>query len=306
MIRAHLATGAAKATPYVLRGSYVGRGFSRAALVLIAVVVSSLSIAGQARRPSDGVLIFAAASLQTALDALIAPLERVTGGRVRVSYAASSALARQIENGAPADLFISADLDWMDYLAGKQLIRADSRVNLLGNRLVLIAPTAQPVTEPEIRRLNLKIAPGFALAAVLGRDRLALADPAVVPAGKYARAALTSLGVWDAVAGKIAAAENVRAALLLVSRREAPLGIVYHTDAFVDSGVRIVDTFPASSHPPIVYPAALTSVSSPAAVKVLDFLKSNEARAVFVAQGFTVPPSPRLRRARLGRQLVGR
>ena len=160
------------------------------------------------------------------------------------------------------------------------MIRADSRVNLLGNRLVLIAPTAQPVT--------LKIAPGFGLAAALGRDRLALADPAAVPAGKYARAALTSLGVWDAVAGKIAAAENVRAALLLVSRREAPLGIVYHTDAFVDSGVRIVDTFPASSHPPIVYPAALTSVSSPAAVKVLDYLKSNEARAVFVAQGFTV------------------
>jgi molybdate transport system substrate-binding protein len=269
----------------------------RAGLVLLVAVVSSLSIAGQSR-PSDDVLVFAAASLQTALDSLVAPLERITGGRVRVSYAASSALARQIENGAPAALFISADVNWMDYLATKRLIRPDSRVDLLGNRLVLIAPRAEPVT--------LKIAPGFGLAAALGRDRLALANPAAVPAGTYARAALTSLGVWDAVAGKIAAAENVRAALLLVSRREAPLGVVYHTDAFVDAGVRIVDTFPASSHPPIVYPAALTSVSSPAAGKVLDYLKSNEARAVFVAQGFTVPPPPRLRRPSQGRTLVRR
>jgi molybdate transport system substrate-binding protein len=197
---------------------------------------------------------------------------------VRVSYAASSALARQIENGAPADLFISADLEWMDHLAGRQLIRADSRVNLLGNRLVLIAPAGQPVT--------MKIAPGFGLAAALGRDRLALADPAAVPAGKYARAALTSLGVWDAVAGRIAAAENVRAALRLVSRREAPLGIVYYSDAVADTGVRIVDTFPESAHPAIVYPAALTSTASPAAAKVLEYLQSNEARAVFAAQGF--------------------
>jgi molybdate transport system substrate-binding protein len=197
---------------------------------------------------------------------------------VRVSYAASSALARQIENGAPADLFISADLEWMDHLARRQFVRADSRVNLLGNRLVLIAPAGQPVT--------MKIAPGFGLAAALGRDRLALADPAAVPAGKYARAALTSLGVWDAVAGRIAAAENVRAALRLVSRREAPLGIVYYSDAVADTGVRIVDTFPESAHPAIVYPAALTSTASPAAAKVLEYLQSNEARAVFAAQGF--------------------
>ena len=250
-------------------------------------------VEGQGREDRS-VLVFAAASLQTALDAAIVPFQKTTGIRVRVSYAASSALARQIENGAPADLFISADLDWMDYLAGKQLIRVDSRVNLLGNRLVLIAPAAQPVT--------LKIAPGFGLAAALGRDRLALADPAAVPAGKYARAALISLGVWDAVAGKIAAAENVRAALLLVSRREAPLGIVYHTDALIDPGVRIVDTFPASSHPPIVYPAALIPNASAAAAKFLDYLRSDEASAVFAAQGF--PPPPRLRRTSTGRQRV--
>ena len=142
----------------------------------------------------------------------------------------------------------------MDYLADRRLIRPDSRVNLLGNRLVLVAPRAAPVT--------LRIAQDFALAAALGRDRLALADPAAVPAGKYARAALTNLGVWDRVATKVAAAENVRAALLLVSRGEAPLGIVYRTDALADAGVVIVDTFPESTHPAIVYPAALTSAAS--------------------------------------------
>ena len=246
-------------------------------LVMLALV-ASVPITAQSRRGADDVLVFAAASLQTALDDLIAPVRNATGASVRVSYAASSALARQIENGAPAHLFISADVEWMDYLAGKQLVRSDSRVDLVGNRLVLIAPTAQPVT--------LKIAPGFGLAAALGRDRLALADPGVVPAGKYARAALTSLGVWNQVAGRIAPAENARAALLLVSRREAPLGIVYHTDALVEPGVRIVDTFPASTHPPIVYPAALTSAASPLAGKVLDYLQSSDARAVFAAQGF--------------------
>jgi len=248
-------------------------------VALVAIIATAyVARPGSQGREGPGILVFAAASLQTALDAIVVPFQKSTGIRVRVSYAASSALARQIDNGAPADLFISADLDWMDYLAGKKLIRAESRVNLLGNRLVLIAPAAQPVA--------LKIAPGFALAAALGRDRLALADPAVVPAGKYARAALTSLGVWDAVAGRIAAAENVRAALLLVSRREAPLGIVYHTDALIDPGVRIVDTFPASSHPPIVYPAALMPNASPAAANLLEYLKSNEARTVFAAQGF--------------------
>jgi molybdate transport system substrate-binding protein len=231
------------------------------------------------------VLIFAASSLQTALDDLVIRIQRATDVDVRVSYAASSALARQIDNGAPADLFISADLDWMDYLSGRKLIRDDSRVNLVGNRLVLVAPAGQPLT--------LMIRPGFDLAKSLGGGRLALANPDVVPAGKYAKAALTNLGVWDSVANRIAAAENVRAALLLVSRREAPLGIVYATDALVDKGVRLVDTFQASSHPPIVYPAALTTRASAAATKVLEFLKSDEARAVFLSHGFALPSNER-------------
>ena len=219
-------------------------------------------------------LIFAAASLQTAIDELAAPALRATGSRVRASYAASSALARQIENGAPADLFISADLEWMDYVADRRLIRAASRVNLLGNRLVLIAPEDRPST--------LKIAPGFPLAAALGRDRLAVANPAAVPAGKYARAALTALGVWESVASKVAAAENVRAALMLVSRGEAPLGIVYRTDArdrsargrrrHVSRDLPSAHRLPGGHrHHRVVWRRE----------RVLDFLKSAEARAVF-------------------------
>lgn len=240
---------------------------------------AALSMTAHARQPQDYVLVFAAASLQTALDELVGPVQRVTGARLRVSYAASSALARQIESGAPAHLLISADLEWMTYLADRNLVRAQSRVNLLGNRLVLIAPRAKPAT--------LKIAPGFALPAALGRERLAMANPVSVPAGKYARAALIALGVWDSVAGKIAAAENVRGALLLVSRGEAPLGIVYRTDAHADPGVVIVDTFAEGTHPPIVYPAALTQESSPAAARVLEFLKTDAARAVFEKHGFS-------------------
>ena len=254
---------------------------SRFVATVAAVLVASAVAMGAGHHPGGGALIFAAASLQTAIDELTPSIAASTGIRVRASYAASSALARQIENGAPADLFIAADLEWMDYVAERRLIRADSRVNLLGNRLVLIAPQDRPAT--------LKIAPGFPLAAALGRDRLALADPAAVPAGKYARAALTALGVWDSVAGKVAAAENVRAALLLVSRGEAPFGIVYRTDARVDSRIAIVDTFPETSHPPIVYPAATLSSASPAAERVLDFLKSHAARAIFEKHGFLVP-----------------
>jgi molybdate transport system substrate-binding protein len=246
-----------------------------AALLGVAVPIR----AGEAR-PAPGVLIFAAASLQTALDALTPAMARASGSTVRVSYAASSALARQIESGAPADLFISADEDWMNYVADRRLIKADTRANLVGNTLVLVAPVKQPVT--------LKIAPGFALASHLGSSRLAVGDPASVPAGKYAQAALASLGVWSSVASKLAPAENVRAALLLVSRGEAPLGIVYRTDALADPGVMIVDTFPEATHPPIVYPAALTAVASADASRVLSFLQSEPARAVFARQGFTV------------------
>jgi molybdate transport system substrate-binding protein len=226
------------------------------------------------------VLVFAAASMQTAIDELSPAITQATGVPVKASYAASSALARQIESGAPADIFISADLDWMDYVAQRRLIRPESRANLLGNDLVLIAPTGRPV--------SLAIVPGFGLAAALGTDRLAVADPASVPAGKYAKEALTSLGVWESVAGKLAPAENVRAALLLVSRAEAPLGIVYRTDALVDKGVAVVGAFPDSSHAPIVYPAALTSTSAPAAARVLEFLHGAAANAVFERLGFKV------------------
>ncbi len=245
---------------------------------LLAVLLIAGAILAAQRKD---VLILAASSLQTALDELAGPVERATGARMRMSYAASSALARQIENGAPADIFISADLDWMNYLADRKLIRAESRSHLVGNRLVLIATKG---TRPAV-----KIDKGFALAAALGRDRLALANPDAVPAGKYARAALTSLGVWDSVANRIAAAENVRAALALVSRGESPLGIVYRTDAQVDPGVIVVDTFPESTHPPIIYPAALLPTASAEAVRVLAFLKSAEALAVFQRHGFTAP-----------------
>ena len=254
------------------------------AIAAVAVVVLSLGQGESiAARPND-VLVFAAASLQTALDALVAPAERATGVHMRISYAASSALARQIESGAPADLFISADLDWMNELATRHLIRADTRADLVGNELVLIQSKAAPAEA-------LKIGPGFPLAAALGSSRLALADPAAVPAGKYAKAALTTLGVWTSVADRIAAAEDVRAALRLVSRGEAPLGIVYRSDAIADSSVAVVDAFPAASHPPIVYPVAVMAAApnNAAALAMEAYLRSAAAAAVFRDQGFTVP-----------------
>ncbi len=232
--------------------------------------------------PADAatdVLVFAAASLKDALDAQAQQFQSSTGNKVVASYAASSALAKQIENGAPADLFVSADQEWMDYLAARKLIDARSRVSLLSNRLVLIAPAGSGV--------KIGIAPNFPLAAALGNGRLAMADPDHVPAGRYAKSALESLGVWSGVAGRTARTENVRAALALVSRAEAPLGIVYLTDALADKNVRIVSEFPASSHPPIVYPAALTATGKSAAARaLLEYLKSPAARAVWDKYGF--------------------
>lgn len=231
---------------------------------------------------AEPVTVFAAASLKGSLDEAVAAWQAETGGTASISFAGSSALARQIEQGAPADLFISADLAWMDYLAERKLIAADTRVNLLGNRIVLIAPKGSTAA--------VDIAPGMDLAALLGGGKLAMADPAAVPAGKYGKAALETLGVWQSVAGDVAAAENVRAALLLVSRGEAPLGIVYSTDAAADPGVRVVATFPADTHPPIVYPAAVTAdAKSSAAAGLLDFLKGPKAQAIFAAAGFVVP-----------------
>jgi molybdate transport system substrate-binding protein len=248
-------------------------------LALLAIGVQGGMSAAWAQRPD--LLVFAAASLKNALDEVDGLFDQKTGQKIKVSYAASSALAKQIEAGAPADIFVSADLDWMDYVAQKSLIKPETRANLLGNKIVLIAPAAST--------LQLKIAPGFALAPALGDRRLAMADPASVPAGKYGKAALEALGVWATVADKVAPAENVRAALLLVSRGETPLGIVYETDAAADRNVRIVDRFPASTHPAIVYPIAVTrSSSNPGVADYLAFLKSSAARSAFEKQGFTI------------------
>jgi len=249
--------------------------------VAAAAIAAGLAVtSGILEARSPDILVFAAASMQTAFDEIAPALEQAIGVHPKFSYAASSTLAKQIESGAPAEIFISADLEWMDYVETRSLIKKDSRRNLVGNTLVLIAPARQPVT--------LKIAPGFPLAARLGSSRLAVADPAAVPAGKYAKAALTALGVGDSVSSRLAPAENVRAALVLVERGESPLGIVYRTDAVADPGVTVVDAFPASSHPPIVYPVALTSTATPNASRVLDYLTGPAARTVFARQGFLI------------------
>ena len=230
---------------------------------------------------ADKVTVFAAASMKNALDAANAEWQKETGNETTVSYAASSALAKQIEAAAPADLFISADLAWMDYVAEKKLIREDTRSNLLGNRIVLIAP--------KDKAEKVEIKEGFDLAGLIGDGKLAMGAVDSVPAGKYGKAALEKLGVWSSVEGKVAGAESVRAALALVSRGEAPYGIVYQTDAAADPGVAIVGAFPEDSHPPIIYPVAILADSkSPAASAYLDFLKSDKAAPFFTEQGFTV------------------
>ncbi|CAH1671703.1 molybdate ABC transporter periplasmic binding protein [Chelatococcus asaccharovorans] len=248
-------------------------------------VAALISFGGMAAAEAKDPVVFAAASLKNALDAINAQWKAETAKQATVSYAASSALAKQIESGAPADIFISADLDWMDYLAKKDLIKPDSRVTLLGNRIVLIAPKDSPV--------KIDIGPGFDLAKALGDGRLAMGDTSAVPAGKYGKAALEKLGAWAGVENKIAQAESVRAALLLVSRGEAPLGIVYATDAAADPQVKIVGTFPENSHPPILYPIALTKDSShPDAAAFLAYLQSGKARPLFEKEGFTVLSKP--------------
>jgi molybdate transport system substrate-binding protein len=246
---------------------------------LFLLVLSTFGNAPEAQ--SGKVLVFAAASLKTALDEINAQWQGRTGKRAAVSYAASSALAKQIEQGAPADIFISADLDWMEYLAERKLIRPETRSDLLSNRLVLIAPKGT--------NLQVEIKPGLPLASLLGQGHLALANTDAVPAGKYSKAALKALGVWEQVRGRIAQAENVRAALLLVSRGEAPLGIVYESDAVSDPSVVTVGILPDATHPRITYPMALTSGStSPDAGGFLDGLKSPQARTIFEKQGFTM------------------
>ena len=251
----------------------------RLSAALFLLVLSTFGNAPEAQ--SGKVLVFAAASLKTALDEINAQWQGRTGKRAVVSYAASSALAKQIEQGAPADIFISADLDWMEYLAERKLIRPETRSDLLSNRLVLIAPKGT--------NLQVDIKPGFPLASLLGQGHLALANTDAVPAGKYSKAALEMLGVWELVKGRIAQAENVRAALLLVSRGEAPLGIVYESDAVSDPSVVTVGILPDATHPRIIYPIAQTSGStSPDAGGFLDELKSPQARTIFEKQGFTM------------------
>jgi molybdate transport system substrate-binding protein len=268
-----------------ITGNRLKRRVSACAAAALACVLTAAADASrsEAAGATADVLIFAAASLKSALDELVPSLERAAGARVRISYAASSALAKQIEAGAPAALFISADTDWMAYLAERNLIQVDSRIDLLANRLALVAPRQAGVV--------LTIAPRFSLRQALGDGRLAIADPTVVPAGKYAKAALTSLGVWNSVADRLAPAENVRAALLLVARGEVPMGIVYETDARAEPAVRLIGLFPESSHPAIVYPAALTvAAASPGARRVLDTLSTPGAGVVFRRHGFSFLP----------------
>jgi molybdate transport system substrate-binding protein len=247
---------------------------------LLGLLALSLSPIDAISQPAAPVTVFAAASLTDSLKQVADAYKTRTGLTVTLSFGASSTMARQIEQGAPADIFMSADTDWMDYLENKGQIADGTRKNLLGNQLVLVAgPNARPA---------LRIAPHFDLAGALGDGRLALADPTSVPAGKYAKAALTSLGVWDSVASKIVQAENVRVALEYVARGEAPYGIVYATDAKVAPAVQVAGIFPESTHPPIVYPVALTKTASAGARAFLNFLNGAQARAIFEKAGFTV------------------
>jgi molybdate transport system substrate-binding protein len=241
-----------------------------------------LSLVGVAAQAAESITVFAAASLADVMEKVGAAYAKESGTPVRFSFAASSALARQIESGAPAGVFVSADEEWMDYVTDRGLVRADTRIDIAGNALVLVAPADSP--------LQLRIAPGFALAQALGtRGRIAMGDPESVPAGKYARDALRSLGVWDSVASRIVPAESVRAALAFVSLGEVPLGVVYATDARGNSKVRVVDAFPASTHAPVTYPAAATRRGGQAAAGFVKFLRGSQAQAIFARYGFTPP-----------------
>ena len=258
---------------------------NRLAGLLVAFAVSLAAIPAPAAAQDKSLTVFAAASMKNALDEIDAAYTAKTGVRITVSYAASSALAKQIEQGAPADVFISADTDWMDYATSKKTINESSRVNLLGNSIVLIAPKDSKID-------NVSIGPGFDLAKLAGDGRIATGDVKSVPVGKYAKAALEKLGSWQAVESKFAMAESVRAALTLVTRGEAVLGIVYSTDAKVEPGVKVVGTFPADSHPAIIYPVAATATAKPEAANYLAFLRSPAAKAIFEKYGFAFLVNP--------------
>lgn len=259
------------------------RSWSRRAFVaLLAALASTLDAPRSGAQPSSGpVTVFAAASLKNAMDDVVAAFTARTHIPARASYGASSALARQVEQGAPADVFVSADVDWMDYVAKRRLIVAGSRRDLLSNHLAVIAPADS--------KISLKVAPGMPLAAALGSGRLAIAGPDV-PAGRYGQASLAALGVWPSLQDRLARAESVRAALAFVARGETPLGVVYDTDARVEPRVRIVGLFPDATHPPIIYPAAIVAAShNPGAATFMRFLSGREAAAIFHRYGFQTP-----------------
>jgi molybdate transport system substrate-binding protein len=249
--------------------------FARLFVILCLLLAVRQPVAAQ-----ETITIFAAASMKNALDDTNAAFTKATGVKITASYAASSALAKQIESGAPADVFVSADLQWMDYAAQKNLIKPDSRVNLLGNKLVLIAPL-------ESKLDKVAIGQGFDIAKLAGDGRIAVADVKAVPAGLYAKAALEKLGGWAAAEPKLAMAENVRATLSFVARGETPVGIVYETDAKVEPKVKIVGVFPDGSHPPVIYPIAATTASISHTGKYLAFLRTLEAKAIFEKYGFS-------------------
>jgi molybdate transport system substrate-binding protein len=248
--------------------------------LVLAALFLTCTVVGAAETDKPPITVFAAASLTNVLDELGREFTKATGVLVRSSFASSSILARQIEAGAGADVYLSADQDWMDYLDQRGLIQRSTRHNLLSNRLALIAPADSNVT--------LKIEPGFPLVSVLGTGRLVTGDPDIVPVGRYARSALMSLGVWNGVADRLVRAEDVRTALVIVARGEAPLGIVYETDARVEKRVRLVGLFPEDSHPRIIYPMALTKDAITDAAGFADFLRSDTSRAVFERYGFIV------------------
>lgn len=244
------------------------------------VCVGLASITGSVRAQEDSaLLVFAAASLSNVLEEIGERYESDSGNKVVFSFAGSMTLARQIEASSGVDVFISADVDTMDYLDQRGLIQSQTRDDLLQNELVLVAPLDSET--------QLTIAPGFALADALGGGRLAVANPISVPAGRYAHTALAHFGVWESVASALAEGEDVRAALAMVARGEAPLGIVYATDAMAESRVRIVGRFPQSSHPPVLYPAALTAEAAPGAENFLDYLRGERAQALFESAGFS-------------------
>lgn len=253
--------------------------------IFLAFAISFAAASSPAAAQDKALTIFAAASMKNALDDINAAYTAKTGVKITVSYGPSSGLAKQIEQGAPADVFISADTDWMDYSVGKKTINEASRINLLGNSIVLIAPKDSKID-------NVSIGQGFDLAKLAGDGKIATGDVKSVPVGKYAKATLEKLGSWQAAEPKFAMTDNVRAALTLVARGEAALGIVYSTDAKVEPGVKVVGTFPADSHPAIIYPVAATTTAKTETADYLAFLRSTAAKNILEKYGFKYLVSP--------------